>query len=75
MRALFEAVRNWQAAYAASHALAQHRAGYNWAAGELLRGASMEQVIHHVDNAEAFDLVPVAYHSGAHAACTAWGLL
>lgn len=72
---LVEAFCRWSAARAASRAVADYQRGYDWAAGQLLRGdASVEQVEAYVnDPLAAFDSMP-EFDDGARAACLAWGL-
>jgi predicted component of type VI protein secretion system len=71
---LVEAFIHWAAARQAARAVAEHQRGYDWAAGQLLRGdASVEQIEAYVDGPLAFDHI-TEFDDGARAACMAWGL-
>lgn len=65
---------HWSSARRASRALNEHRRGYDWAAGELLRGSmSVEQIEHYIECSDAFNH-STAFDDGAQAACIAWSL-
>lgn len=71
MRKFFEALRHWATLRQDLNAKAAHRAGFDWAAGELLRGTparAVEERILFADGSHDFDL-------GAYDAVKRWQLL
>lgn len=68
---MIKAIKRWRKA----HRTARYMAGFDWAAGQLLRGETADYVQSYVDNARAFEAEPSWFDTGAEAAISAWAIV
>ncbi len=72
MKRIMIVIRGWIAACAARKRKETEARGYNWAAGELLRGRTAEELLSRINSSYMFDDTAIDFDAGARAAIAAW---